>query len=111
MDDASVGLAGQNLREDTMRYRITALATLTLLASAAPAWAILDCANYISGSLEGGPVNGHLLGEQLVTEEFSFGVDAGLDAGLRGTVQYKVGTYELSDGRRIKVDCRTYTAV
>ena len=83
---------------------------LALVLSATAAWAIMDCADYISGSLDDGPASGHLIGEQLVTEEFAFGVDAGLQAGLTGTVQYYVGYYRMNNGKTLRVDCRTYTA-
>ena len=92
-----------------MRNRIVGMAMLALLAGASSAWAILDCADYISGSDDDGPLTGSLIGEQLVTEEFAFGVDAGVSAGLRGTVQYHVGFYRMSNGHTYSIDCRTYT--
>ena len=94
-----------------MRGSATIAAGLALALGATAAWATMDCADYISGTLEGGPMTGHLIGEQLVTEEFTFGVDAGLQAGLTGTVQYTVGFYRMDNGKTISVDCRTYTAV
>lgn len=94
-----------------MKKRDTIAALLALFVGATVAWASLDCADYISGYGSDGPMAGHLIGEQLVTEEFSFGVEAGVSAGLRGTVQYNVGIYSMNNGQRIYVDCRDYTAV
>ena len=94
-----------------MRNRVAAMTMGALFVGATSAWAILDCADYISGYGPGGPMAGSLLGEQLVTEEFTFGVDAGINAGIRGTVQYKVGYYRMNDGQTFRVDCRTYTLV
>lgn len=92
-----------------MRKRVMMLALLTSLGGATSAWAILSCADYISGYGDDGPMAGHLIGEQLVTEEFSFGVDAGASAGISGTVQYYVGVYRMHDGTNLKIDCRDYS--
>jgi hypothetical protein len=94
-----------------MKRRDTVTVALALLITATSAWASLDCANYISGEGPGGPMAGHLIGEQLVTEAFTFGVDAGVRAGLTGTIQYNVGYYKMTSGKVYRVDCRTYTAV
>ena len=91
-----------------MTRRATGTAALALLFGASSAWATMECADYISGG-PNSPLSGQLVGEQLVTEEFGFGVDAGVHAGLKGTVEYRVGYYRLTTGKVIRVDCRDYS--
>lgn len=91
-----------------MSNRVTVMLLVALIAGVGSAWA-LDCADYISGSMNDEPLTGHLIGEQLVTEAFEFGVDAGAHAGITGTVQYRVGIYSMSDGTNLWIDCRDYS--
>ena len=91
-----------------MRTRTIAAAMVAVLASAGWVWA--GCAQYISGG-PGSPSSGYLLGETLVTEETSFGADAGINAQRTVSQTYSVGHYRMTDGSTVDVDCRTYTQI
>ena len=92
-----------------MNSRTTVAAILAVLGGAG--WALAGCSPYISGG-SGNPASGHLLGETLVTEETSYGLDGGLgNASRRVSAQYSVGHYRMSNGNTISVDCRTYSQV
>lgn len=110
-----------------MRHtRIGALVpTLALvLALAAGAWA--ECAPYISTGINDRPDTGTLIGTETRTEVVSeeLDVSSSSSVGITSTKwggsfrrttykqtsrTYEVGTYQMSDGSRLKVDCSDYT--
>jgi hypothetical protein len=92
-----------------MRIRTTAAVLAALTAGTG--WALAGCAPYISTSGNQGPNSGYLLSEMLVTEETSFGVDAGGYVNRTVRVQWSVGHYRMAQGGDIRVDCRTYTQI
>lgn len=91
-----------------METRTIAWALAATLAGAGWVWA--DCAQYISGGADS-PSSGFLLGETLVTEETSFGADAGIYAERSVSQTWSVGHYRMTNGTTISVDCRTYTQI
>lgn len=70
----------------------------------------LPCADYITTSFEDGPDSGFLIGTSTRTDQIKYGGNA-VVASLDGTSieTWEVGTYQLSDGRRVRIDCRDYT--
>ena len=91
-----------------MSTRTIAVAFAATLAGAGWVWA--GCAQYISGGADS-PSSGYLLGESLVTEETTYGAEAGVYAQRSVSQTWSVGHYRMSDGSTIDVDCRTYTQI
>ncbi len=108
-----------------MRHtRITALVPALVLALALAAGAWAGCAPYISTGINDGPATGTLIGTETRTEIYheltevsSSGILGKLTGALKRTVYkqtsrtYQVGTYMMSDGSRVKVDCSDYTYI
>jgi len=92
-----------------MRNRTIATALAAVIISSGSAWAILPCADYVSGSGAGGPKSGHLIGEMLVEEEVAAGINAGAHASGTAHRSWNVGYYRMNDGSTLRLDCRTYT--
>jgi len=108
-----------------MRHtRLTALvsALALVLALAAGAWA--ECAPYISTGINDKPATGTLIGTETRTEivqeslEISVSGTGGFGGGTvkrivyrQTTRTYEVGTYLMTDGSRVKVDCSDYTYI
>lgn len=101
-------------------------AVALVLALAAAAWA--ECAPYISTGINDRPATGSLLGTEtrteLVSEEIEVSTSSSVGASSTstgGSVKrivikqttrtYEVGTYQMTDGTRLKVDCSDYTVV
>lgn len=84
-------------------FRSRVLALFALLGSAGAVAA--DCAPMVSGSLGDGPLTGVLLGTSTVTAGFAGG---GLGFEANYSVEWEIGTYRLSNGELVNLDCRTY---
>jgi len=74
----------------------------------------LPCADYISSGGGSAPLTGHLIGSETRTVTFHVGTKAELggiggSTGATYTVSWEVGYYQMSDGRRLAIDCRNYT--
>jgi len=108
------------MRHTRPSFFVPALALV--LALAAGAWA--ECAPYISTGINDAPGVGTLIGTETRTdvvyesvEVTSSGILGRLTGSLKRTVYkqttrtYEVGTYLMSDGSRVKVDCSDYTYV
>lgn len=105
-----------------MIRRILFAACLAVLLIALPSYVGargLACAERISSRRGDRPAAGHLIGTETITETDTYRMGGTL--GQRGTGSidtartrtvsrtYQVGTYEMNDGRQLKVDCRNYT--
>jgi len=105
------------MRHSSITGSVPALALV--LAFAAAAWA--DCAPYISTGINDPPGVGTLIGTETRTEVVRETIEivvSGSGSGASGSVKrtitrettrsYQVGTYLMSDGSRVRVDCSTY---
>lgn len=82
-----------------------ALATLALLA--VPAGGLsADCAQYITSKWGDVPASGTLVGTKTVTVSIS---GSGFGWTATYSESYTVGTYEMQDGSRIRMNCSNYT--
>ncbi|MDH3222230.1 MAG: hypothetical protein OEO23_00830 [Gemmatimonadota bacterium] len=89
--------------------RSTLTATAALLFSVGPAWALTNCAPFVSGWYNGGPASGYLIGTSTVT----ITGDAGAFFNVGVSESFCVGTYQmmLRDGSttRLKLRCDDYS--
>jgi len=106
------------MRHTTVTGLVPAL--VLVLALAAGAWA--DCAPYISTGINDRPGVGTLIGSETRTEVVEETIEitmSGSAQGAGGSVKrtirrqttrtYEVGTYLMTDGSRVRVDCSNYT--
>jgi hypothetical protein len=75
---------------------------------------ILECADYITTAIDDEADVGHLIGSSELSEEVNGDLSLkpqgiGASSGMRRTETYQVGVYEMSNGSRIRIDCRDYT--
>jgi hypothetical protein len=101
------------MREVVMRLGMVC-ALLLGGAAAGRAAVALPCAEYISSGGNDDPMFGQLIGTETRSVVVSVGTKAepgGIGGSINGsyTVTWDVGYYQLTDGRRIAVDCRNYT--
>lgn len=85
------------------QFRSRMLVLMALLGSAAGVAA--ECAPRISGDLSTGPITGTLWGTTRVTAGFGGG---GLGFTGNYSISFEIGTYRMSDGSMLNIDCRTY---
>jgi hypothetical protein len=96
--------------------RVLAVAALLIGGAVGMGWAAkaLPCADFISSGGGDGPLSGWLVGTSTMTYTYSFGGSVepggiGISGGTVVSESFEVGFYEMSDGRRLRIDCRNYT--
>jgi hypothetical protein len=109
--------------------RVAGIGMIFLLAGAGAGYAegdelALDCADYVSSGAHDEPLTGHLIGTEGVLDSKASSasgnaavgggavpatVSAGMGLNETRSVTYEVGYYQMSDGRILRIDCRTYS--
>jgi len=95
-----------------MTGTMRAAAVSVLLLGGVTGWAsaekalALPCADYVSTGINDHPGTGQLYGTETVT--YTLEVSPG-GVGATVSTTFEVGTYKMSDGYLLRLDCRDYT--
>jgi hypothetical protein len=78
--------------------------------SGAAARVALPCADYITTSLADGPDVGYLIGTSSRSDHIKYGGSVAVASAEGTSIEtWEVGYYQMSNGRRLRIDCRNYT--
>jgi hypothetical protein len=95
-----------------MTGTMRAAAVCVLLLGGVTGWAsaekalALPCADYVSTGINDEPGTGQLIGTETVT--YTVQVSPG-GVGATISTTFEVGTYKMSNGHLLRLDCRDYT--
>ncbi|MGH7502756.1 MAG: hypothetical protein ACREL7_13495 [Longimicrobiales bacterium] len=92
------------MRSSRMRLVLVCALLVGAMHGTARAARVLDCADYVSTTLEDAPGVGHLIGTKTVTHTYNASPGG---IGVTVSETFQVGVYDFG-GSRVMIDCRDY---